>query len=96
MYSHSATIRKPLPDKRLITRWTTFRNQLVPGQEEEWTMHVTHPDGTPAKAQTMAVLFDKTLDQIEKNSWFSNLTSIIITCTHLAGENRIQLVLPAF
>lgn len=73
MYSHSATIRKPLPDKRLITRWTTFRNQLVPGQEEEWTMHVTYPDGTPAQAQTMAVLFDKTLDQIEKNSWFFKL-----------------------
>ena len=69
MYTHRAVIRKPLPDKRLITKWTTFRDRLTPGQKETWTLQVTHPDGTPAKAQLLATLFDKSLDDLYKHDW---------------------------
>lgn len=69
MYTHRATIRKPLPDKRLITKWTTFRDRLTPGQQETWTLQITRPDGTPAKAQLLATLFDKSLDQIYPHHW---------------------------
>ena len=69
MYTHRATISKPLPDKRLITKWTTFRDRLTPGQQETWTLQITHPDGTPAKAQLLATLFDKSLDQLYPHRW---------------------------
>ncbi len=69
VYTHSASIYKPLPDKRLKAEWKTFRNRLTPGQTEEWTLMVKKPDGKPAKAQLMATLFDKSLDQIRKHSW---------------------------
>lgn len=69
MHSRSITIRKPLPDKRLITKWVTFRDRLTPGQKEEWALNITRPDGTPARAQLMATLYDKSLDTFEPHRW---------------------------
>ena len=68
-YTWSTTIRRPMPDMHLDMKWKTFRNRLVPGQEEEWTLTVTKPDGTPAAAQLMATLYDKSLDQLTPHSW---------------------------
>ena len=68
-YTHQTTIRRPLPNKNLTLRWETFRDRLTPGQEEQWTLTVTDPDNKPARAQLMAVLYDKSLDQLTKNNW---------------------------
>ncbi len=73
LYRHEATIERPMPDKRLTVGWKTFRDRLTPGQKEEWTLQVTHPDGTPAKAQFMATMYDKSLDQIIGHDWQLNL-----------------------
>ena len=42
---------------------------MLPGQKEEWTLNVCYPDGKPAKAQLMATLYDKSLDQIAEHLW---------------------------
>lgn len=68
-YNHETTIRKPMPDKRLVLKWGTFRDRLTPGQQEEWTLNITKPDGTPADAQLLATMYDASLDQIAKFSW---------------------------
>ena len=73
LHYHSFTMPRPLPDKRLNVEWTTFRDRLTPGQKEEWTLRVTNPDGTPAKAQLMGVLYDKSLDQLYPHQWHMNL-----------------------
>ena len=72
MYSHSGSIKRALPSKKLKMQWTTFRDKLVPGQKEQWTLNIKNPDGTPAKAQLMAVLYDKSLDAITKHAWTTN------------------------
>ena len=72
VHTHNATISRPLPDTRLRLQWATFRDRLTPGQQEEWTLSVVRPDGTPADAQLMATLYDKSLDQIEGHSWSLN------------------------
>ena len=69
LHYHSFTMQRPLPDKRLNVEWVTFRDRLTPGQKEEWTLRVTNPDGTPAKAQLMGVLYDKSLDQLYPHQW---------------------------
>ena len=69
LYRHEASIERPMPDKRLEVSWKTFRDRLTPGQKEEWTLQVTHPDGTPAEAQLMATMYDKSLDQIMMHDW---------------------------
>ena len=72
VYEHEARIEKPLPDKRLLLSWTTFRDKLKPGQQEEWTLRITNPDGKPAKAQLLAALYDQSLDMIKPHSWWFN------------------------
>jgi hypothetical protein len=72
-HRYSAEIHRPLPDKRLMLKWTTFRDRLTPGQKEEWKLNITRPDGLPVEAQLMATLFDKSLDEIEKAKWSFNL-----------------------
>ena len=68
-YTRMMSIGRPLPEKKLNIAWKTFRNRLTPGQKEEWTLKITTPDGKPAKAQLMSVLYDKSLDQIAPHSW---------------------------
>ena len=68
-YTRMMSIARPLPEKKLNIAWNTFRNRLTPGQKEEWTLKITTPDGKPAKAQLMSVLYDKSLDQIATHFW---------------------------
>lgn len=72
-YTRMMSIARPLPEKKLDIAWKTFRNRLTPGQKEEWTLKITTPDGKPAKAQLMSVLYDKSLDQIAPHSWKMSL-----------------------
>ncbi len=68
-YRHSQLITRPMPDKRLRLSWETFRDRLTPGQQEEWRLKIQQPDGTPANASLLAVLYDKSLDQIKEHYW---------------------------
>lgn len=68
-YTRMMSIARPLPEKKLNIAWKSFRNRLTPGQKEEWTLKITTPDGKPAKAQLMSVLYDKSLDQITPHFW---------------------------
>lgn len=68
-YLHTERIERPLPDTHLNIKWTTFRDRLVPGQRETWTLNITNPDGTPAKAQLMATLYDKSLDRLSQHNF---------------------------
>lgn len=72
-YTRMMSIARPLSEKKLDIAWKTFRNRLTPGQKEEWTLKITTPDGKPAKAQLMSVLYDKSLDQIAPHSWKMSL-----------------------
>ena len=73
-YHHETKIQRPLPDKQLKLKWETFRDRLTPGQQEEWTLSIAAPSETegdkrPAKAQLLATLYDKSLDQIVAHQW---------------------------
>jgi hypothetical protein len=68
-YSHTATIQRPMPDKNLTLEWTTFRDRLKPGQQEEWTLSIKDAEGKAVDAQLMATLYDKSLDQIANHQW---------------------------
>lgn len=69
LYTHTARIRRPMPDRQLRLSWKTFRDKLTPGQKEEWTLSILSPDGKPAKAQFLATMYDKSLDAIYPHQW---------------------------
>ena len=62
-------ITRPKQDTDLQMAWKTFRNKLVAGQKEEWTLSIKKSDGTPADAQMVVAMYDKSLDKLRKNQW---------------------------
>jgi len=76
-YMHQHTISRPMPDKQLKLTWETFRDRLTPGQQEEWRLKILQPDGQPADASLMAVLYDKSLDQLKTHQWTFTPSSYI-------------------
>ena len=62
-------ITRPKQDTDLLMAWKTFRNKLVAGQKEEWTLSIKKSDGTPADAQIAVAMYDKSLDKLRKNQW---------------------------
>ena len=71
VYTEKAVIEAPQKDHSLQMKWETFRDRLTPGQKEEWALKITHPDGTPAKAQMLSVLYDAALDKIKEHDWWT-------------------------
>lgn len=88
-YTHQAKIRRPLPPQKLQMKWTSFRNKLLPGQKEEWTLNILTPDGQPATAQLMATLYDKSLDQLVEHTW-QNIPGISINLVSYAWQSLIN------
>ena len=76
LYTYSYRVSKPLPDKRLQLEWSTFRSHLTPGQHEEWRLRITRPDGTPARANLMACLYDASLNSLTYTPWSYSLLDI--------------------
>lgn len=77
IYTYNSNIVRPIPNKNLTLEWKTFRNKLVPGQKEEWTLTVKNPDGTPAKAHVIATMYDKSLDDITYSPFrWSNINAV--------------------
>lgn len=69
LYTEQFSVKKPEPDKRLLLEWSSFRSRLTPGQQEEWRVKITKPDGSPADAQLMVCLYDASLDAFVKHDW---------------------------
>lgn len=89
LYTHVARIARPTPDRQLTMKWTTFRDRLTPGQDEQWTLSILRPDGKPARAQLMATLYDKSLDPIAPHQWkFSLEDGTNLPYAHWDGLNE--------
>ena len=67
------------PDTRLAMRWDTFRDQLQPGQKEQWRLTLTRPDGTPASANVMVGMYDASLDALSSYEMRSSI-SLVTQC----------------
>ena len=68
-YDYEFNINRLLPETKLNLTWETFRNKLVPGDEETWRLKITDPAGRPITAQLMATLYDAALDKLQANKW---------------------------
>lgn len=94
VYEQSLTI-SPVEKKRdLQLRWETFRDRLRPGDREEWRLRVTLPDGTPADAELLATMYDKSLDKYQRLYWpigvpgFSRLPYVNLLYPRTSPANR--------
>lgn len=69
LYENNFWLRKGRADRSLRMSWDTFRDRLQPGLSEQWVLNITKPDGTAARADVFATMYDAALDMIEYNRW---------------------------
>lgn len=67
LYSQTAFLKRTQPNRTLQMKWEVFRDRLRPGQEEEWRLVVTTPEGLPASAEILALMYDASLDKLYPN-----------------------------
>ncbi len=68
-FHESETIVVPWSNKDLKIEYSTFRDKLKPGQEEEWRIKISGPKSEKVAAEMVATLYDASLDQFATNSW---------------------------
>ena len=69
VYARYFELPKPKPEKNLQLKWKTFRDKLLPGSREKWTLTVLRPDGKPADASLLATMYDASLDALAPHNW---------------------------
>jgi len=75
-YTVSKTVTVPFANKQLDLAFSTFRNKLLPGQNEEWTMTIKNKKGEKEMAELLATLYDASLDELyTPNQYFMNIYS---------------------
>ncbi len=73
VYTESQTITVPWTNKELNIEYSTFRDKLYPGQEEEWQVKISGHKKDKVAAEMLATMYDASLDQFAKNNWTLNL-----------------------
>lgn len=73
LFTERFQLLRPTPNKALTWQWKTFRSSLRPGQDEEWTLALKRPDGSPVSASVMASLYDSSLDAFTPFNWSFNV-----------------------
>ena len=89
VYERTVLIEKTRPKKQLDMKWEVFRDKLQPGQQEEWRLVIKTPDGSPASAEMLALLYDASLDKIYKRyqSLYVYVGRRLYSASHQASGN---------
>ena len=66
-------VKVPYTNKKLDIRFATFRNKLLPGQEEEWQLTLSDSKSEKALAEMMAGMYDASLDAFVPHNWAFNI-----------------------
>jgi len=75
----SKRVSVPWSNKDLKITYGTFRDKLLPGQEESWQIKIAGPKKDKVTAEFVGAMYDASLDQFKKNVWspsfFPNFSS---------------------
>ncbi|MGB1017484.1 MAG: alpha-2-macroglobulin family protein [Chitinophagales bacterium] len=72
-YTYTKTVSVPYTNKKLDIEFSTFRDKLLPGQNEEWTVKIKGSKGEKVAAEMLAGMYDASLDAFRTNNWGMNL-----------------------
>ncbi len=68
-YNSSFNIDVPYSNKELDISFESFRDKLLPGQEEQWNIKIRSDKGEKVAAEMLAGMYDASLDDIKFHSW---------------------------
>ncbi|MCC6759682.1 MAG: alpha-2-macroglobulin [Chitinophagaceae bacterium] len=69
VYSNSWQVNVPWSNKELHISLASFRNKLLPGQQETWTLNINGKGKEKAAAELLASMYDASLDDIQPFAW---------------------------
>jgi hypothetical protein len=72
LYSVNDVVVVPFTNKMLDISFETFRDKLLPGQEEQWKILIKGKNADKAAAEMVATLYDESLDVFRINSLYAN------------------------
>lgn len=70
-YHKNYSITVPEPDHHLKISLESFRDKLLPGQDETWTLVVKNAKNEKAQAELLAALYDASLDDLFRKNNFN-------------------------
>lgn len=72
-YNFSDYISIPYTDKQLEIEIASFRDKLLPGASEEWSITIKDKKGEKLMAELLAGMYDASLDEFVSHDWYFNL-----------------------
>ncbi len=69
----TSAIYVPYTNKKLDFEFSTFRDKLLPGQNEEWILKIRGANNEKLEAEMLATLYDASLDVFAVNNFYFNL-----------------------
>jgi hypothetical protein len=68
-YSFEENINVPWTNKELNISLGTFRDKMLPGSEQEWTLKISGNKKEKVSAELLATMYDASLDAFKPHSW---------------------------
>ncbi len=68
-YTGGENFNIPWTNKELNISYQTFRDKLLPGADEKWTLKISGSKGEKVAAEMLAGMYDASLDQFKQHSW---------------------------
>ncbi|MEM6964009.1 MAG: alpha-2-macroglobulin family protein [Bacteroidota bacterium] len=72
-YYRTETVQVPWTNKDLQFEYSTFRDKLKPGQEEEWRIRISGSKKEKVVSEMLASMYDASLDEFAPNNWGMNV-----------------------
>lgn len=69
-FSWQQSTQVPWSNKDLKIEFSTFRDKLLPGQQEEWRITISGPKKEKVAAEMVAGMYDASLDDIVAHNWY--------------------------
>ncbi len=70
VYKGNQAFSIPWSNKDLKISYETFRDKLLPGANEKWKVKITGNKGEKVAAETLAGMYDASLDQFKPHNWY--------------------------
>ena len=71
VYNGNEFFSVPWSNKDLNISYETFRDKILPGSQEKWTIKITGDKSEKVAAETLISMYDASLDQFKPHSWVS-------------------------
>ncbi len=72
-YNNEHFINVPWTNKELEFEFVTFRDKLLPGDEEEWNIIIKGKNKEKIATELAVTLYDASLDTFRKHNWFFSI-----------------------